>query len=520
MRNQYKTLQSLYESVDNKNQQREIQKIIDTCRKLASGYIKLLNSSVPGKQLLNYKQNSINPVLQYILSYIEHSTPQEKEKFHNYLTELMATVWLEVDPSYWEQEMHKLISGAVIYGEVDLDNLEDLALEMNRREFLKKTSQGLTAAGIMPGSVGNALSTLGTVGNATKAVTNYLPDDVVMSLFNLGNFDTKGVSRVKLISQLTRNKNKLTLLNNFLQNNIGSVGEIYIEGLIDLLGLGINVFSGKWTVEDRYLGGHWDFELERLTPSYFHDLLGDQVSNNDELFFQVFYTLFEKNAISPELQLFLEERYRIYKCDYMEDPASKNRKFKEQQDVEKQNTKPEEKEDYSGSKFDWAGGDWDRHNNYGGPGTYTIDEDSDKEDAMTGLNSILPTLSVPKEEVNYIEMEMEYDGLIPSISSERTGKLPSQIVNVGMKKGGVFIYNGPAANPGGWRGTNKYGHYTLYVTNPEYIVMLIRLDKELRDSKKWSDTTGFGAPDVQEFFGELYTELSINGDDQPALPGV
>jgi len=127
MRNQYKVLQCLYENVEDKNKQREIQKIIDTCRKLAQGYIKLLNSTVPGKQLLNYKQNSINPVLQYIVSYIEHSTPQEQEKLHNYLTELMATVWLDVDPAYWEQEMRKLISAAVIYGEVDLDNLEDLA---------------------------------------------------------------------------------------------------------------------------------------------------------------------------------------------------------------------------------------------------------------------------------------------------------------------------------------------------------------------------------------------------------
>lgn len=125
MRNQYKVLQEAYDKVGSQNN--EAQQIINTCRGIVQNYIKLLNNKkVAGSQLADYVQKKINPMLEYIGSYIVHSTPQEKAKFLNYLKELLTTNWLQVDAQYWEEEMNKLISGAVEYGEVNLDNLEDL----------------------------------------------------------------------------------------------------------------------------------------------------------------------------------------------------------------------------------------------------------------------------------------------------------------------------------------------------------------------------------------------------------
>jgi len=125
VRNQYKVLQEAYDKVGSQNN--EAQQIINTCRGIVQNYIKLLNNKkVAGSQLADYVQKKINPMLEYIGSYIVHSTPQEKAKFLNYLKELLTTNWLQVDAQYWEEEMNKLISGAVEYGEVNLDNLEDL----------------------------------------------------------------------------------------------------------------------------------------------------------------------------------------------------------------------------------------------------------------------------------------------------------------------------------------------------------------------------------------------------------
>ena len=126
MRNQYKVLQEAYNQVD--SQHNEVQKIVNTCRGIVQGYLKLLNNKkVAGSQLADYVQKKTNPMLEYIGSYIVHSTPQEKAKLINYLKELLTTNWLEVDNQYWVEEMNKLVKGAVEYGEVNLDNLEDLA---------------------------------------------------------------------------------------------------------------------------------------------------------------------------------------------------------------------------------------------------------------------------------------------------------------------------------------------------------------------------------------------------------
>jgi len=268
-----------------------------------------------------------------------------------------------------------------------------LILEMNRREFIKKTGQGLAATGIMPGSVGNTLGALGTIGNVTKAVTNYLPDDIVMSLFKANSFQTKGVTKANIISQLTANKNKLEVLNNFLQNNEGSVGEVYgVQEVINLLSLGINAFSGKWNKEDIEYAAHWDTELQKLTPKHLDWLLSNIIENDDQLFDDVLTTLFEKNAISPTLQKQLEDDFEIWKCDYVNDPVSKARRDKIRDDIRKEIEKQNKEEDsVPGSKFDWAGGDWDKHNNYGGPGTYTVDETSNLNDPFIPLNSQILT---------------------------------------------------------------------------------------------------------------------------------
>lgn len=127
-------IRKLHEEVTSaQSNEREIKRIIDQCRTITSNYIKLLNKpSVAGIKLSEYVQSKIKPMIKYVESYLENSTPQEKLKFTNYLNELLTTTWLQIDENYWEEEMKKLISGAVIYGEVDLENLEDLANQTNK----------------------------------------------------------------------------------------------------------------------------------------------------------------------------------------------------------------------------------------------------------------------------------------------------------------------------------------------------------------------------------------------------
>jgi hypothetical protein len=131
MRDQYKVLQEAYERVTEDS--KEVSQIINQARTITQGYIKLLkNKKVTGVQLGDYKQKNINPLISFICSYVNHSTPQELAKFRHYLTELLTTIWLEIDGQYWEEEMNKLVTGAVEYGEVNLDNLEDLAQQGNK----------------------------------------------------------------------------------------------------------------------------------------------------------------------------------------------------------------------------------------------------------------------------------------------------------------------------------------------------------------------------------------------------
>ena len=135
MRNQYKVLQEAYNQVD--SQHNEVQQIVNTCRGIVQGYLKLLNNKkISGAQLADYVQKKTNPMLEYIGSYIVHSTPQEKAKFINYLKELLTTNWLEVDEQYWLEEMNKLVKGAVEYGEVNLDNLDDLVKEDDKEDIM------------------------------------------------------------------------------------------------------------------------------------------------------------------------------------------------------------------------------------------------------------------------------------------------------------------------------------------------------------------------------------------------
>lgn len=126
--------ESLNEAVSSEeSQQREIKSIVDKCRTITANYIKLLNNRrVSETKLLEYVQTKINPMIEYMETYLENSTPQEKEKFKMFIKELMTSSWLEVDASYWEEEMSKMVGGAVIYGEVGLENLEDLANQGNR----------------------------------------------------------------------------------------------------------------------------------------------------------------------------------------------------------------------------------------------------------------------------------------------------------------------------------------------------------------------------------------------------
>ena len=132
MRNRYKVLQEKYQAIN--EDAREVEHIINKARNITQDYIKLLNNKkISGIQLSDYKQKNINPLIGFICSYIEHTTPQEMAKFKQYLTELLTTNWLQMDKQYWEEEMNKLISGAVDYGEVNLSNLEDIAKQGNEQ---------------------------------------------------------------------------------------------------------------------------------------------------------------------------------------------------------------------------------------------------------------------------------------------------------------------------------------------------------------------------------------------------
>jgi len=243
--------------------------------------------------------------------------------------------------------------------------IEAMDRKMDRREFIKKVGKGATATGLTPGgAVGKVLGNI--TGIASGNVNKFLPDNVVMSLFNLGKYDIRGISKSALIQQITNDKNNLESLNNFLQKNPGSVGEIYnIEPLIGLINIAINSFTGKWSQNDKELAAHWGFELERLTPSHLIDLI-DQNLEDGMTIQDVLKTLFEKNAISPEAQSKLEYFYDIYKCDFVQDPVSKARKNKRDAEykkhLEKQAKEWENKQyaqniDYS--RMDKAGGSED-----------------------------------------------------------------------------------------------------------------------------------------------------------------
>lgn len=145
MRNQYKLLAEKYEQVN--EDAREVGQIVNKARTLTQGYITLLNNKkISGIQLGEYKHKNIDPLINFICSYIQHSTPQEMAKFKQYLIELLTTTWLQVDKQYWEEEINKLVTGAVDYGEVDLENLEDLANQGNKH--IKESEDDNLLAGI------------------------------------------------------------------------------------------------------------------------------------------------------------------------------------------------------------------------------------------------------------------------------------------------------------------------------------------------------------------------------------
>ena len=283
----------------------------------------------------------------------------------------------------------------------------DLILEMNRRKFLQTGIKGAAAAGIMPGAAGKAIGNIvGGVPNATAAAANnFIPDNVLMSFLNLGSFaNLKKLKGTNPLQRIELEKNNLEYLSDVLSKQTGEVPES-LNAVINVLNTGINALTNKLTPDQKkYLNS---LEINKMSVDDIYNMMVDELEGFEgELDSKVLGPLFKTNKISPQLQKYIEDKYEIYKCEFVKDPESRARKNEkmriEDEKIQKRRKETQDflqrikdKEDYHGSRFDRAGGSEDTYDSghskaiaydpefgepvkvYGGPGTYTVDENQD-----------------------------------------------------------------------------------------------------------------------------------------------
>lgn len=142
-------LQRLHEEMSKEErarQEREIKAIIDTCRIITKEYINLLhNRRIKDSKLEKYIEEKIKPPIKYLIKqYLEKTTETQKSNFENYLTELLASLWLEEDKEYWETEVKKLVSDAVKSKTVNLQDLGNISIAEGG-STIKEPRAGITS---------------------------------------------------------------------------------------------------------------------------------------------------------------------------------------------------------------------------------------------------------------------------------------------------------------------------------------------------------------------------------------
>lgn len=286
-----------------------------------------------------------------------------------------------------------------------------LILEMNRREFIQKVGKGAAATGLTPGGmVGKAIGGIAGAAAKSGAASSFLPNDVIMSLvsMNIGELQLQGANRARAIARLAKEKSNIETINNFILNK---TGESPLNSLIGTLNLGINSLSGKLTPQQRQFLKD-QYGTSSPSPNDIADMIIGQFEGDEDLVHRVMEPLFVQNAVNPNLDRELE-LYDIWKCHYVDDPVSQARydtiqaEYKRHNDIfnkqlAQQAKDLEDLEQAYGSRFDRGGGDEDKYEDpgityyppipgiydpvtvgkkpaYGGPGTYTVDENKKKK---------------------------------------------------------------------------------------------------------------------------------------------
>lgn len=282
--------------------------------------------------------------------------------------------------------------------------LDQVIEEMNRRDFIKKMGQGAQAA------VGSTMMPKGAVGSVLKGALagakNFNLDQIYLNLFDwrsdlhVSPIDTYK-SSANLLKRVNWDLNNYTALLDAANNNVIKFTPHDINGIrncISTYSLVSRILQGKGTQKD----------MEAVRDDYEGKVnlraLNDFIVSHEEGWGEEAYDLltpaFRDNLLSPETIKKLEDN-GIYWYDYVDTPEAK--KIRKQQEIENQKIhdewqkkiqkdaedkaeKDKQQEITHGSRFDWGGGEEDRdaardkyiynqiHNPYGGPGTYTVDE--------------------------------------------------------------------------------------------------------------------------------------------------
>ena len=295
-----------------------------------------------------------------------------------------------------------------------LSKLEQVIEEMNRREFIGKIAKGATAVAggnIMPqGVAGNVLK--GALG--TKKLFNI--DEILLNFIIPAegrSIAAIATTRPAFLNELQFDKNIFGGLLDAINGkalNISISEKRSLEQYFSIIGMFENVITGKATKDEiNTLDGFYDFEgrFGKKRPSLkdfvglYEETMEDYYENNEDIIHSVLSDALTRYQLKPETYKELSD-YGYEWYHYADTPEARKLRKQEEEKIAADNKKwqdewnkaqeieqarKKEEEEIRGSRFDYAGGEedraapqeWDNRTGlpkkpYGGPGTYTVDE--------------------------------------------------------------------------------------------------------------------------------------------------
>lgn len=312
------------------------------------------------------------------------------------------------------EEDESVPSSDLPYGSADSNpGMADLS-EMNRREFIGKIAKGATAVAggnIMPqGVAGSVLK--GALG--TKKLFNI--DEILLNFVIPAegrSIAAIATTRPAFLNELQFDKNTFGGLLDAINGkalNISISEKRSLEQYFSIIGMFENVITGKATKDEiNTLDGFYDFEgrFGKKRPSLkdfvglYEETMEDFYENNEDIIHSVLSDALTRYQLKPETYKELSD-YGYEWYHYADTPEARKLRKQEEEKIAADNKKwqdewnkaqeieqarKKEEEEIRGSRFDYAGGEedraapqeWDNRTGlpkkpYGGPGTYTVDE--------------------------------------------------------------------------------------------------------------------------------------------------